>query len=71
MINGFDDEPKVVLGFPPVISFNSQRYEFNQDAYNHVVSLNRCCRDACFSEFIVSPHMPRDACFPAHISLTH
>ena len=32
----------------------------------------RCHRDACFLGYRVScTHIPRDACFPAHISLMH
>ena len=33
---------------------------------------DRCHRDACFPGYRVSrTHIPRDACFPEHISLTH
>ena len=33
---------------------------------------SRCHRDACFPGYCVSrTHIPRDACVPAHISLTH
>ena len=41
-------------------------------ALNRVTIPDRCHRDACFPGYRVSrTHIPRDACFPAHISLMH
>ena len=62
---------RMVIGYLLRLCFEiycSALFPFNTRCYKDF----RCHSDICFPGYRVSrTHIPRDACFPAHISLTH